>query len=109
MDTRTHRNSAYRLKSHRGVRGSPQDLIGVAANKPFECVGTIDEVNTAVRQIITKHDSGELPALLHHYLNRSVDSEHIGGDLKRALKAFGPHNIPDYAKVEYLKKKVDAL
>ena len=41
------------------------ELTGIAANKPFECVGTIGEVNEAIRRIIpTRRDK----LLIRHYL-----------------------------------------
>lgn len=40
------------------------ELCGIAPNKPFECVGTIDEVNKALRMIRESH-RGKL--LMRHY------------------------------------------
>ena len=42
------------------------DLTGNSDNKPFECVGTYDEVNLALSLTIKKID-GELPYLLKYY------------------------------------------
>lgn len=42
------------------------DLTGNSENKPFECVGTYDEVNLALSLTIKKID-GELPYLLKYY------------------------------------------
>ena len=45
------------------------DLTGRSENKPFECVGTIDEVNAALAMTIDRwYDKAESrPALLRHY------------------------------------------
>ena len=43
-----------------------KELIGDAATKPFDCVGTIKEVRHALSQTIEKID-GELPYLLQYY------------------------------------------
>lgn len=40
------------------------ELTGIAENKPFECVGTIEEVNTAIRMI---RDSRKNKLLIRHY------------------------------------------
>ncbi|MBL7137378.1 MAG: hypothetical protein ISS17_01210 [Bacteroidales bacterium] len=42
-------------------------LIGIAPEKPFECVGTISEVNAALQETITKYANQSLPALLEYY------------------------------------------
>ena len=41
-------------------------LIGIAETKPFECVGTIEEVNCALCNIINS-EKGKLPFLLEYY------------------------------------------
>jgi len=42
------------------------ELTGVADEKPFECVGTIDEVNFALHKTLQRY-IGPLPALLKYY------------------------------------------
>lgn len=44
------------------------ELIGNAPEKPFECVGTLDDVNGALAMILKNHHSLKLPALLEYYL-----------------------------------------
>ena len=43
------------------------ELIGKSAHKPFECVGSVDEVNLAVSLAIRKRDGGKLPLLFERY------------------------------------------
>ncbi|HPF65395.1 hypothetical protein [Lentimicrobium sp.] len=43
------------------------ELCGIAENKPFECVGTIDEVNNALQMMLQQHRPEELPLLLKKY------------------------------------------
>jgi len=45
------------------------ELIGISAEKPFECVGTIDEVNFALCESIRQNSTAKLPLLLDHYSN----------------------------------------
>ncbi len=42
-------------------------LTGIAPEKPFECVGTISEVNAALQEIIAQFGNKPLPTLLHYY------------------------------------------
>lgn len=42
-----------------------KDLIGITDNKPFDCVGTYEEVNFAIKKRIEK--GGNLPILLKYY------------------------------------------
>jgi hypothetical protein len=48
-------------------------LTGVASEKPFECIGTIEEVNSALAYLCTQYPSKELPVLLKHH-NRVTGS-----------------------------------
>lgn len=43
------------------------ELTGIAPNKPFECVGTVDEVNKAIRMIMTSRKD---KLLIQHYLDK---------------------------------------
>jgi UDP-N-acetyl-alpha-D-muramoyl-L-alanyl-L-glutamate epimerase len=42
-------------------------LTGFADEKPFECVGTVSEVNAALDEIIQREKNDTLPILLQHY------------------------------------------
>ncbi|MEE4257930.1 MAG: hypothetical protein V2I47_12895 [Bacteroidales bacterium] len=84
-------------------------LTGLADEKPFECVGTTDEVNIAVRRTVEKLGPEKLPVLLKHYHEQSGLLEPVAHDLERALADFGPHHIPGDDMVKHLKSKVDAL
>lgn len=42
-------------------------LCGYGEIKPFECVGTFEEVNYAVKKAIEQYDTSELPYLLKYY------------------------------------------
>ncbi len=46
-----------------------EQLIGVTEEKPFECVGSRDEINTAICEAIAKmtQEGYELPLLFRHY------------------------------------------
>jgi len=42
-------------------------LTGLTPEKPFDCVGTIGEVNAALTEIISRYGNEPLPTLLHNY------------------------------------------
>lgn len=50
-----------------------EELIGATEVKPFECVGTVNEVNRALIMTIQKF-KGELPSLLEYYKSTHINS-----------------------------------
>ena len=75
------------------------ELIGEGETKPFECVGSISEVNFALNKIISSYE-GELPYLLKLYKEKFMKNEEI--DL---LELDSNHNvISEY--YEILKENV---
>jgi UDP-N-acetyl-alpha-D-muramoyl-L-alanyl-L-glutamate epimerase len=56
------------LWENNGLIGYLEQLSGIASEKPFECVGTIDEINASLNYIISNRQSSDLPALLDHYI-----------------------------------------
>lgn len=83
-------------------------LTGVAENKPFECVGTIKEVNAALNASIRKRQGKDLPALLNHF------SEHQQGKMEvKVLDDFitefhTPHALEE-PFAEILKKALTKI
>jgi UDP-N-acetyl-alpha-D-muramoyl-L-alanyl-L-glutamate epimerase len=74
-------------------------LAGILDDKPFECVGTVEEVRCALEMTVQKYVAGalELPALLRHY-NKKVDSG-CGKSPAEMLSEFNPENcIPEEFK-----------
>jgi UDP-N-acetyl-alpha-D-muramoyl-L-alanyl-L-glutamate epimerase len=55
------------LWENSGLVGYLEQLTGIASEKPFECVGTIDEINAALGYLLTKASVHSLPFLLEHY------------------------------------------
>lgn len=68
------------------------ELTGLATNKPFECVGTLDDVNQALRLIIQNHQ--KLPTLVKYYqdYNLSVRPNNPG---QLNSNHFVPENLLD--------------
>jgi hypothetical protein len=80
-------------------------LIGIAETKPFECVGTISEVNIALCESI-KSMIGDLPFLLNYY--KSLESYNIykESDIKDFLKEFNTENFLEEKFIDVLKKNL---
>ena len=55
-----------------------EKLTGILPEKPFECVGSRDEVNTAVCMTIARmeQEGEKLPALLAHYRSQPVYAQY---------------------------------
>lgn len=71
-----------------------RQLTGIESVKPFECVGTVDEVNASLQQTIASLDTGELPSLLDYYYNSTVYNSLAPGQFKNMLTTFVPeHNL----------------
>lgn len=49
-----------------------KELTGLADNKPFECVGTLDDVNIAVNMYIALNQKRKLPLLADYYTNSEL-------------------------------------
>ena len=62
-------------------------LTGIAREKPFDCVGTVDEVNLALSETIRLYGADPLPALLWNYRDT--------GQYKR----FRERSFSDFLKV----------
>ena len=77
------------------------ELTGNSTHKPFECVGTYEEVNYAISRAIEKYD-GNLPYLLKVYYDNFnlIPKNDI-------LKRFNEeNNVPDIYK-EIVRRKID--
>jgi hypothetical protein len=87
--------------------GIMEELSGISENKPFECVGTIEEVNAALQKAIENYGSKELPVLLAHYQKNKNDSLY-SKKLKLLLSEFQqPHFVEPRLK-EILKQALRA-
>ncbi len=88
------------------------ELIGQSEHKPFECVGSIDEVNLAVSLTIRRlEQSGdELPLLLAEYKKRGLyHPEHIDMLNSECCGSFNEQNLlPDEFKT-ILTKEMERL
>jgi hypothetical protein len=74
------------------------ELTGISQTKPFDCIGTIDEVNAALVNLIRKLPDTELPTLLREYKASEAYARYQQTDYQSMLGTFNPeHFLP----VEY--------
>lgn len=86
-----------------------EQLTGISDNKPFECVGTRDEVNVAVAMGIRRcRDAGEeLPLLYRYYLETSYAGAYM--DRSVDFTAYNTENmIPEQYDV-LVRKRLEEL
>jgi UDP-N-acetyl-alpha-D-muramoyl-L-alanyl-L-glutamate epimerase len=72
------------------------ELTGVAESKPFDCIGTIDEVNAALVNLVTRLSDSDYPVLIRHYLSSAAYGRSKGMDIQSLLSTFNPdHFLPE--------------
>lgn len=88
------------------------ELIGQSEHKPFECVGSIDEVNLAVTLAIRKlEQNGEkLPLLFEEYKNRALyKPESVDALNEECCRSYNSENLlPDEFRT-ILTKEMERL
>ncbi len=87
------------------------DLCGDGANKPFECVGTTDEVNTALVYVIRQLESRgvSLPLLLAVYRQSHLWEKHKGKDIRAYLRQFDEAHCLDARFEALVRGSLDGL
>jgi hypothetical protein len=82
------------LLNDRSLRGILDQLTGRSETKPFECIGTIDEVNAVLQALIERCKGNPLPGLLEYYksVTESGPRDSIPGLIhSRDQDHFVPH------------------
>lgn len=84
-----------------------EQLSGFASEKPFECVGTMNEVRAALTRSLSV-SNGSVPPLLSHFKNlENPAQEPIS--FQHLLQEFGPSNIPGRQMINQLKNALDGF
>lgn len=87
-----------------------QQLTGILDDKPFECVGTRDEVNTAVCMAIRRYEAQgkELPLLLEEYKKTKYYDFYKDASVNMLAYNEENHLPPSYAELvkEELRKNI---
>ena len=83
-----------------------KELTGIAEVKPFECVGTLDEVNEALHMFISKHQHEKLPLLIDYYSNTTVFSPHDTRLTSKILNEFNKEHFLEPKFLSVIKQKI---
>ena len=86
--------------------GYLKELTGIDEVKPFECVGTIDEVNAALHMYITKHKHEKLSLLIDYYSNTTNFSHGDAGLVDKILNEFNTDHFLEPKFLEIIKQKL---
>lgn len=86
-------------------------LTGIADNKPFECVGTVNEVNAAlstfIQQLAAKQN--RLPPLLQHYVATTGNSPAIASSFEELLNDFNSDHFLNKAFIEVINQALHLI
>lgn len=87
------------------LAGILDKLVGAEPEKPFECVGTRDEINTAICLAINRIEvqGKPLPKLLEHYKTLSMYDEYKEKENRYAEYYDEEHFVPD-GIIQHVKK-----
>lgn len=80
------------------------DLIGKGDQKPFECVGTFEEINYAITKTISKLSKDNLPYLLDYYYHNYYDENILKKDLEHQFNNY--NNLPE-DECNYIKEIIN--
>jgi UDP-N-acetyl-alpha-D-muramoyl-L-alanyl-L-glutamate epimerase len=95
------------LWENSGLVSYLEQLTGIASEKPFECVGTIDEINAALGYMLTKASAHSLPFLLNHYKKYKTIND--PGSLESHLRYWNAEHALDERFGKLLKDAVDKI
>ena len=86
--------------------GYLKELTGIDEVKPFECVGTIDEVNATLHMYIAMHKHEKLPLLIDYYSNTTNFSQGDVGLPDKILNEFNTDHFLEPKFLEIIKQKL---
>ncbi|MEI7594194.1 MAG: hypothetical protein WCK02_00485 [Bacteroidota bacterium] len=82
------------------------ELTGISANKPFECVGTISEVNSSILFLISKLKNNNMPQLLKYYIEVVKDNNY---SFYSEILSFNNQHFLSENLVQLLKKSLNEI
>jgi hypothetical protein len=83
-----------------------KELTGIDEVKPFECVGTIDEVNAALQMFIALHKHEKLPLLIDYYSNTTNFSHRNTRLADKILDELNSDHFLEPKFLEIMKQKL---
>ena len=81
-------------------------LIGVLPDKPFECIGTKDEVNTALSIIINKEPENK-SHLIVYYKNECEKLHKNEAEIEKIMKSWDDNNNVPRETINKMKQLLD--
>lgn len=86
----------HNLLNDPSLEETMEELSGISAIKPFECIGTVDEVNAALYEAVKQYPEDELPYLLQKFQQQRKMVNNSGEDFKIRLSRMETgHFLPD--------------
>jgi hypothetical protein len=82
-----------------GLLHSMAELTGLAPEKPFECVGTLEEVNAAMTELIRQNGDDPLSFLTEYY------QDHIGEPASPGFQAV----LQQYNDRHFLEQRFETI
>jgi len=70
-----------------------RQLTGMTESKPFECIGTLEEVNAALQMTLKNNSGSEWPELLHLYKDSEMYPRYKDYNTGSLLKTFNENNF----------------
>lgn len=83
-----------------------KELTGINPDKPFECVGTVDEVNAALVQLIENYDN-DLPVLLKYFKSTDQYQRYKRLDITENLTQMESEHFLNPEFYSLLKSAID--
>ena len=81
-------------------------LCGIEDEKPFECVGTLDEVNIALHMAVDKYEEDNIPVLLRYYMNSNKYSKEKYQNAESFFSQFNEQHFLEEPFLSLLKKNL---
>lgn len=93
------------LLDKKSLKHTFEELIGRSKTKPFECIGTIDEVNVAITLIWEQEENLSMDLyLLKHYKRKFSDAFANKKEINKTRNQFDrKHRLPNFLE-KYLKE-----
>ncbi len=82
------------------------ELIGIGVTKPFECVGTLEDVNAAIALRIGNHQKKDLPELLKYYLETILPKSNKNLFPESLLKKLNTEHFLNSSFLKLLKAEM---
>ena len=85
-----------------------RQLSGMTSSKPFDCIGTVDEVNAALQMTISRLPETGLPELLKLYKDSEMYSQYRNFNADTLLQTFNENNFLPKEFETLLRSKIYA-